>query len=124
MQKRTLGTSGLEVSPIGFGCMGLNFSYGHGLSREDSVTLIRQAVERGVVLFDTAEVYGPFTNEEIVGEALRPVRDKVVIATKFGFNIVDGKMAGVNSRPDHIRAAAEGSLKRLGIEQIDLLYQH
>ncbi|MGH6753824.1 MAG: aldo/keto reductase, partial [Bradyrhizobium sp.] len=124
MQRRTLGNSGLEVSALGFGCMGLNFSYDHALGKQDSITLIRQAVERGVTLFDTAEVYGPFTNEEIVGEALKPFRDKVVIATKFGFNIVDGKMAGVNSQPERIRAAAEGSLKRLGVEQIDLLYQH
>lgn len=124
MQKRKLGNSGLEVSAIGFGCMGLNFSYGTALSNQDSITLIRQAVERGVTFFDTAEIYGPYTNEEIVGEALRPVRDRVVIATKFGFNIVDGKMAGPNSKPERIRSATEGSLKRLGIEQIDLLYQH
>ncbi|WP_018896838.1 aldo/keto reductase [Rhizobium sp. 2MFCol3.1] len=124
MQKRILGKSGLEVSALGFGCMGLNFSYSHALSTQESVTLVRQAVERGVTFFDTAEVYGPYTNEEIVGEALRPMRDRVVIATKFGFNIVDGKMAGVNSRPEQIRKAAEGSLKRLGIDVIDLLYQH
>src|SRR5271157_2372516 len=124
MKKRILGKSGLEVSAIGFGCMGLNFAYGHSLSKEESVTLIRQAVERGVTFFDTAEIYGPYTNEEIVGEALRLVRDHVVIATKFGFNIEDGKIAGVNSKPERIRAATEGSLKRLGIEQIDLLYQH
>ncbi|WP_313760495.1 aldo/keto reductase [Rhizobium sp.] len=124
MQKRILGKSGLEVSALGFGCMGLNFSYSHALSTQESVTLVRQAVERGVTFFDTAEVYGPYTNEEIVGEALRPMRDQVVIATKFGFNIVDGKMAGVNSRPEQIRKAAEGSLKRLGVDVIDLLYQH
>jgi aryl-alcohol dehydrogenase-like predicted oxidoreductase len=124
MQKRKLGNRGLEVSAIGFGCMGLNFSYGHALTNQDSISLIRQAVERGVTLFDTAEVYGPYTNEEIVGEALRPVRDQVVIATKFGFDIENGKMIGVNSKPERIRAAAEGSLKRLGVEQIDLLYQH
>jgi len=124
MKKRILGTSGLDVSAIGFGCMGLNFSYGHALSHQDGVTLIRQAVERGETFFDTAEVYGPFTNEEIVGDALRPVRDQVVIATKFGFNIVDGKMQGMNSRPEHIRATCDASLKRLGIEVIDLLYQH
>ena len=124
MKKRTLGKSGLEVSALGLGCMGLNFSYSHALSTQESVALIRQAVERGVTFFDTAEVYGPYTNEEIVGEALKPVRDQVVIATKFGFNIVDGKMAGVNSRPEQIREAAEGSLKRLGVEVIDLLYQH
>ncbi len=124
MEKRILGKSGLEVSALGFGCMGLNFSYGHALSTQESVTLVRQAVERGVTFFDTAEVYGPYTNEEIVGEALQPMRDRVVIATKFGFNIVDGKMAGVNSRPEQIRKAAEGSLKRLGVDVIDLLYQH
>jgi aryl-alcohol dehydrogenase-like predicted oxidoreductase len=124
MKKRVLGKSNLEVSAIGFGCMGLNFSYGHALSKAESVTLIRQAVERGETFFDTAEVYGPFTNEEIVGEALKPVRDQVVIATKFGFNIENGKMAGMNSRPAQIRAVAEASLKRLGIEVIDLFYQH
>lgn len=124
MQKRVLGRSGLEVSAIGFGCMGLNFSYGHALSNDDSIALIRAAVERGVTFFDTAEVYGPFTNEEVVGAALRPVRDQVVIATKFGFNIVDGKMAGMNSRPDHIKEVADASLKRLGVEVIDLFYQH
>jgi aryl-alcohol dehydrogenase-like predicted oxidoreductase len=124
MQKRMLGKSGLEVSAIGFGCMGLNFSYGHALSNAESIKLIRDAAERGATLFDTAEVYGPFTNEEIVGEALRPIRDRVVIATKFGFNIVDGKMAGMNSRPEHIREVCDASLKRLGIEVIDLYYQH
>ncbi len=124
MQKRELGRSGLEVSAIGFGCMGLNFSYGHALSDAESVALIRQAVERGETFFDTAEVYGPYTNEEIVGRALGPVRDQVVIATKFGFDIVDGKMAGMNSRPEQIKAVADASLKRLGVEQIDLFYQH
>jgi aryl-alcohol dehydrogenase-like predicted oxidoreductase len=124
MKTRTLGNSSLEVSAIGFGCMGLNFSYGHGLSKPDSITLIRQAVDRGVTFFDTAEVYGPYTNEEIVGEALRPVRDRVVIATKFGFAIEGGKMVGMNSRPEHIRDVADASLKRLGIEVIDLFYQH
>jgi aryl-alcohol dehydrogenase-like predicted oxidoreductase len=123
MKKRTLG-QGLEVTAVGFGCMGLNFSYGHALANADSVKLIRDAHERGVTFFDTAEIYGPFTNEELVGEALRPVRDQVVIATKFGFRFDDGKAAGVDSRPERIRAAAEGSLKRLGIEVIDLLYQH
>src|ERR1043166_799459 len=115
MQKRTLGSSGLEVSAIGFGCMGLNFSYGQSLTKEQSVTLIRQAVDRGVTFFDTAEVYGPFTNEEIVGEALRPVRDKVVIATKFGFAIdpQSGKQSGLDSRPQHIRNVCDASLKRL-----------
>ena len=124
MRKRKLGKSGLEVSAIGFGCMGLNFSYGHALSKEASVTLIRQAVERGETFFDTAEVYGPYTNEEIVGEALRPVRDRVVIATNFGFNIENGKMVGMNSRPEQIRNVADGSLKRLGVDEIDLFYQH
>jgi len=124
VQKRTLGKSGLEVSAIGFGCMGLNFSYGHALSKDDSIALIRAAVERGVTFFDTAEVYGPFTNEEIVGEALKPFRNQVVIATKFGFNIVDGKMAGMNSRPEQIRDVCDASLKRLGLEVIDLFYQH
>ncbi|MDM9622861.1 aldehyde oxidase [Rhizobium sp. AC44/96] len=123
MKKRLLG-QGLEVSALGFGCMGLNFSYGHALSNDESIKLVRDAVDRGVTFFDTAEVYGPFTNEEIVGEALRPVRDRVVIATKFGFNIQDGKMAGVNSRPEHIKTVAEASLKRLGVEVIDLFYQH
>lgn len=124
MKTRELGRSGLTVSAIGFGCMGLNFSYGHSLGKDESVALIRQAVERGETFYDTAEVYGPYTNEEIVGEALRPVRDRVVIATKFGFNIADGKMAGMDSRPEHIREVCDASLKRLGIEQIDLLYQH
>ncbi|WP_408590721.1 aldo/keto reductase [Novosphingobium sp.] len=124
MKKRILGTSGLEVSAIGFGCMGLNFSYGEALDKQAAITLIRQTVERGETFFDTAEVYGPWTNEEIVGEALAPVRDRVVIATKFGFNIVDGKMAGTNSTPEQIRKVADGSLKRLGVEQIDLFYQH
>ncbi|WP_034995543.1 aldo/keto reductase [Beijerinckia mobilis] len=124
MQKRRLGSSGLEVSALGFGCMGLDFSYGHRLTKDEGITLIRKAVDLGVTFFDTAEVYGPFTNEEMVGEALRPVRDQVVIATKFGFNIVDGKMAGTNSRPEHIKEVADASLKRLGVEQIDLFYQH
>src|SRR5579859_6737015 len=126
MQKRMLGKSGLEVSAIGFGCMGLNFSYSHALSDSDSIQLIRDAFERGVTLFDTAEVYGPFTNEVLVGKALAPVRDQVVIATKFGFDIdpATGQNKGLNSRPEHIRAVAEASLKRLGVDTIDLLYQH
>ena len=124
MQTRVLGKSGLEVSAIGFGCMGLNFSYGHALPKAECIAMIRAAFERGVTFFDTAEVYGPFTNEEIVGEAVKPFRDKAVIATKFGFDIVDGRMAGFNSRPEHIRQVAEASLKRLGVEVIDLLYQH
>ena len=124
MKKRVLGKSGLEVSALGFGCMGLNFSYGHALSNDDSIKLIRDAVEHGVTFFDTAEIYGPFTNEEIVGEALKPVRDQVVIATKFGFRIENGKSNGFDSRPENIRAVADASLKRLGIEVIDLFYQH
>src|SRR6202789_243480 len=106
--------------------MGLNFSYGHSLGKKEGIPLVRQAVERGVTFFDTAEVYGPFTNEEVVGEALRPVRDKVVIATKFGFDIdfETRENRGVSSRPERIRQAVEGSLKRLGVETIDLLYQH
>ena len=126
MQKRTLGKSGLEVAAIGLGCMGLNFGYGQALSKAEGVTLIRAAVERGVTLFDTAEVYGPYTNEEMVGEALAPVRDGVVIATKFGFRIdpATGKQAGMDSSPERIRAVAEASLKRLGVEAIDLFYQH
>jgi aryl-alcohol dehydrogenase-like predicted oxidoreductase len=126
MQERKLGKSNLEVSAIGFGCMGLNFSYSHALTRKESIVLIRQAVDRGVTFFDTAEVYGPFTNEEIVGEALKPVRDQVVIATKFGFAIdpKTGKQTGMDSRPEHIREVCDASLKRLGVEVIDLLYQH
>jgi aryl-alcohol dehydrogenase-like predicted oxidoreductase len=126
MQKRKLGQSNLEVSALGFGCMGLNFSYGHALSKEAGITLIRQAVDRGVTFFDTAEVYGPFTNEEMVGEALRPVRSQVVIATKFGFAIdpATGKSTGMDSRPEHIREVCDASLKRLGVEVIDLFYQH
>lgn len=124
MHKRTLGTNGLQVSALGYGCMGLDFGYANKVSKQEGISLIRQAVERGVTLFDTAEVYGPYTNEEMVGEALHDVRDQVVVATKFGFNIVDGKQAGLNSRPEHIRKVAEASLKRLDIEQIDLFYQH
>src|SRR3954447_2346822 len=126
MKKRVLGQSGLEVSAIGFGCMGLNFGYATSVSKEDGIKLIRQAVERGVRFFDTAEVYGPFTNEEMVGEALAPVRDQVVIATKFGFRIdpETGKQTGMDSRPEHIREVCDASLKRLGVEVIDLLYQH
>jgi aryl-alcohol dehydrogenase-like predicted oxidoreductase len=126
MQTRFLGNSGLAVSAIGFGCMGLNFSYGDALPRQDSIALIRQAAERGVTFFDTAEVYGPFTNEEIVGEALAPLRDRVVIATKFGFRIdpATGKNLGLDSRPASIRAVADASLKRLRLDVIDLFYQH
>jgi aryl-alcohol dehydrogenase-like predicted oxidoreductase len=124
MKKRILGKNGLEVSALGYGCMGLDFGYANKVSKQEGVSLIRHAVERGVTFFDTAEVYGPFTNEEMVGEALRPVRDQVVIATKFGFNIVGGKQSDLNSRPEHIKEVADASLKRLGIEQIDLFYQH
>src|SRR4026209_2360416 len=123
MHKRKLGNSGLEVSAIGFGCMGLNIMYSHALSNQESVALIRASVERGVTVFDTAEVYGPFSNEEIVGEALGPVRDQVVIATKFGFGIENGKQTGLNSRPEHIREVADASLKRLKTDRIDLFYQ-
>jgi len=124
MKTRKLGKSNLEVSAIGFGCMGLNFGYATALSKNDGIALIRAAVERAVTFFDTAEVYGPFTNEEMVGDALRPVRDKVVIATKFGFKIENGKQAGLDSRPEHIKEVADASLKRLGIDAIDLFYQH
>jgi aryl-alcohol dehydrogenase-like predicted oxidoreductase len=126
MKKRKLGNSNLEVSAIGYGCMGLNFSYATSVSKEEGIALIRAAVERGVTFFDTAEVYGPFTNEEMVGEALKPVRDRVVIATKFGFNIdpETKKQAGLDSRPEHIREVCDASLKRLGVSVIDLLYQH
>ncbi len=126
MQTRELGRSGLKVSSIGLGCMGISFSYATKLSKEDGVALIRAALERGVTFFDTAEVYGPFANEDVVGEALRSLRERVVIATKFGFDIdpSTGENRGVSSRPQHIRRAVEGSLQRLGIETIDLLYQH
>lgn len=126
MQTRELGRSGLKVSAIGLGCMGISQSYGTRLSKEEGVKLIRDAVDLGITLFDTAEVYGPFENEEVVGEALRPFRDRAIIATKFGFDI-DPKTRqnlGVTSRPEHIRKAVEGSLRRLGIATIDLLYQH
>ncbi len=126
MKKRKLGKSGLEVSAIGLGCMGVNFSYGHTLDRQQAIDLIRGAVERGVTFFDTAEVYGPFTNEELVGEALAPFRDQVVIATKFGWRLdpETGRQIGLDSRPEHIREVAEASLKRLKVDVIDLLYQH
>ena len=124
MQKRTLGRSGLEVSALGFGCMGISFSYGPTTSREEGIAVIRAAVDGGVTFFDTAEVYGPFTNEEVVGEALAPVRDRVAIATKFGFRVENGKMAGLDSRPAHIREVADASLKRLRTDRIDLFYQH
>jgi aryl-alcohol dehydrogenase-like predicted oxidoreductase len=127
MQKRKLGTSGLEVSAIGLGCMGMSFSYGTVSDEGEMVSLMHKAVDLGVTFFDTAEVYGPFTNERLVGKALAPIREKVVIATKFGFNIdPSGTLpwAGLNSKPAHIKEVAEASLKRLGIETIDLFYQH
>jgi aryl-alcohol dehydrogenase-like predicted oxidoreductase len=128
MQKRKLGKSNLEVSALGLGCMGMSFSYGPPKDKREMTSLLRAAVERGITFFDTAEVYGPFTNEELVGEALAPVREQVVIATKFGFDLSGSDnrpgAAGLNSRPEHIKQAAEGSLKRLKIETIDLLYQH
>jgi aryl-alcohol dehydrogenase-like predicted oxidoreductase len=127
MQKRTLGKNGLEVSALGLGCMGLSFGYGPATEKSDAIKLIRTAVERGVTFFDTAEVYGPYVNEELVGEALAPFRKDVVIATKFGFEADprnDGKWTATNSRPDHIKQVVEGSLKRLQIDTIDLLYQH
>lgn len=127
MQKRKLGKSNLEVSALGLGCMGMSFSYGPPKDKREMITLLRTAVDRGVTFFDTAEVYGPYTNEELVGEALAPVRDQVVIATKFGFELhPDGKpgWVGLNSRPEHIKQAVEGSLRRLKVETIDLLYQH
>src|SRR3954454_6121180 len=124
MQTRKLGGSGLEVWALGLGCMGLSFGYGPAVDKQQGISLVRAAVDLGVTFFDTAEVYGPFTNEELVGEALAPVRDRVVIATKFGWKIENGKQAGVDSRPEHIREVAEASLKRLRTDRIDLLYQH
>ncbi len=124
MQKRMLGKSGLEVSALGFGCMGISSGYGPAASREDGIAIIRAAVDGGVTFFDTAEVYGPFTNEAVVGEALEPVRDQVVIATKFGFKLEGGKQAGLDSRPAHIREVADASLTRLKTDRIDLFYQH
>jgi aryl-alcohol dehydrogenase-like predicted oxidoreductase len=131
MQTRKLGTSGLEVSALGLGCMGMSFSYGPPKDKQEMTSLLRTAVERGITFFDTAEVYGPFTNEELVGEALAPFRGKVTIATKFGFDLnpaLDPRgmkgLPGLNSKPEHIKQAVEGSLKRLRVEVIDLLYQH
>jgi len=125
MKTRTLGNSNLVVSAIGYGCMGLEGVYGPGTGRQEGIAIIRATVERGVTFFDTAEAYGPFTNEELVGEALAPVRDQVVIATKFGFGInPDGSRYGLDSRPEHIRQVTEASLRRLKVETIDLLYQH
>ena len=128
MQKRKLGKSNLEVSALGLGCMGMSFSYGEPKDKKEMTDLLHAAVDRGITFFDTAEVYGPFTNEELVGEALAPFREKLVIATKFGFDL-SGKdnrpgAASVNSRPEHLKQAVEGSLKRLKVEKIDLLYQH
>ena len=126
MQKRKLGKSNLEVSALGLGCMGLNFGYGPAVEKQQGISLIRAAVERGVTFFDTAEVYGPFANEELVGEALAPFRDRVVIATKFGWDIKpNGERSGeLNSRPEHIKEFTEAALKRLRVDAIDLLYQH
>ena len=124
MQKRRLGNSTLEVSALGFGCMGLSFGYGPPTERQAGVELLRAAAERGVTFFDTAEVYGPYTNEELVGEALAPFRGRVAIATKFGWRIENGASRGLDSRPDHIREVAEASLRRLGVEALDLFYQH
>jgi aryl-alcohol dehydrogenase-like predicted oxidoreductase len=124
MEKRVLGRSGLEVSALGFGCMGISSGYGPAISRDEGIAIIRGAVDAGVTLFDTAEAYGPFTNEGLVGEALAPVRDQVVIATKFWFKFEDGKQVGLDSRPVHIRDVAESSLRRLKTDRIDLFYQH
>jgi aryl-alcohol dehydrogenase-like predicted oxidoreductase len=124
MQKRKLGRSNLEVSAIGLGCMGMSSGFGPAGDKEDMTAVIRAAVARGVTFFDTAEVYGPYANEELVGEALAPFRGQVAIATKFGFRIVDGKMAGLDSRPQHIREVVDASLRRLKVDAIDLLYQH
>jgi aryl-alcohol dehydrogenase-like predicted oxidoreductase len=125
MQKRKLGNNNLEVSAIGYGAMGLSHGFGPAMDRQEGIRVIRAAVEHGVTLIDTAQVYGPFTNEELVGEALAPFRDQVVIATKFGFEFdADGRQRGLNSRPEYIRQMTEGSLKRLGVEAIDLYYQH
>ncbi|MEU0647514.1 aldo/keto reductase [Streptomyces umbrinus] len=124
MNTRTLGNSGLKVSAIGLGCMGLSHGYGPAVDDQDGIALIRAAVDQGVTFFDTAQVYGPFTNEELVGRALAPVRDEVVIATKFGFSYDGSRSTGLDSRPEHIRATVEDSLSRLGVDSIDLLYQH
>jgi aryl-alcohol dehydrogenase-like predicted oxidoreductase len=125
MQKRQLGGGGLEVSAIGLGCMGMSFGYGPAADKQEMISLIRAAVERGVTFFDTAEAYGPFTNEELVGETLAPVREQVVIATKFGFDLdSEGQQRGLNSRPEHIKEVVESSLTRLKVDTIDLLYQH
>jgi aryl-alcohol dehydrogenase-like predicted oxidoreductase len=124
MQKRKLGKGNLEVSAIGLGCMGLSFGYGPATEKQQAISLIRAAFERGITFFDTAEAYGPYLNEEVVGEALAPVREQVVIATKFGFKFTEGKISGLNSQPGHIREYVDGALKRLQTDMIDLLYQH
>src|SRR3979490_1473411 len=127
MQKRKLGNGGLEVSALGLGCMGMSFSYGVVHDEQEMISLMHAAVDRGITFFDTAEVYGPFTNEVLVGKALSPIREQVVIATKFGFNVNPGGAPGsqsLNSRPEHIKEVAEASLKRLNIDAIDLFYQH
>lgn len=124
LSKRKLGTQGLVVSELGLGCMGFSWAYGAAASEADAISVIHRAIDLGVDFFDTAEAYGPWKNEELLGRALKSRRDDVVIATKFGFNIADGKLAGVNSRPEHVRQVAEASLKRLGTDRIDLLYQH
>src|SRR4029450_1055282 len=124
MQQRLLGRSGLQVSALGFGCMGISFGYGPAISQEEGITVLRAAVDGGITFFDTAEAYGPYTNEALVGEALAPFRDRWVIATKFGFKLEDGKSVGLDSRPAHVREVAEASLKRLRTDRIDLFYQH
>lgn len=124
MNKRMLGSNGLQVSAIGLGCMGLSHGFGPPIDHQDGINLIRAAVDRGVTFFDTAQIYGPFTNEELVGQALAPVREQVAIATKFGFAFDSDRSTGLNSRPEHIKATVEGSLRRLGVDRIDLLYQH
>src|SRR5947209_12501780 len=126
MQKRKLGKSNLEVSALGLGCMGMSYGYGPAADKQEMISLIRTAVERGITFFDSAEAYGPFTNEELVGEALAPLRGQVVIATKFGFRIDPGsrKSVGLDSRPEHIKEVADATLKRLRVEAVDLFYQH
>src|SRR5580704_13174239 len=124
MQKRKLGNSNLEVSALGLGCMGMSFGYGPAADKKEMISLIHSAVEKGITFFDTAEVYGPFTNEEWVGEALAPFRDQVAIATKFGFKFEGGKQSGLDSRPAHIKDVADASLNRLKTDRIDLFYQH
>src|ERR1700723_334482 len=124
MQKRKLGNSSLEVSALGLGCMGLSYGYGPAVDKQQGISLIRAAVELGVTFFDTAEAYGPFKNEELLGRALQGRREQVVIATKFGWRFQDGRMAGTDSRPEHVKEVAEASLRRLGTDYIDLYYQH